>query len=86
MKLHHFISAGIEESAEHLKQLGKAFTPTKTIRTVAEAAKTVPQKAAAIVKADKEGDLTQQMRDYAIQQLEGSEHCSHIHHKIKHYD
>ena len=31
-------------------------------------------------------DLQQQMRDYAVKQMENSPAYSHIHHKIRHYD
>lgn len=89
MKLHHFVSseaAKVTKEATRIQEIGKSFTPPRIIRTVAEAAKSIPQKAAEVVKADQEGDLTQQMRDYAIQQLEHSEHSSHLHKRIRHYD
>lgn len=80
MKLHHFVSNAPSEDAQRARDIGKTLASPNRV-TVAEARP-------APMKKDKDvsNDLAQQMRDYAISQLEGSEHGSHLHHKIKHYD
>lgn len=83
MKLHHFITAVTDP--ERVQQLGKAMAPAQRPTTIS-----IPVSAPSPVVEEYDeasgDDLTQQIRDYAISQMEKSTHSSHLHRKIRHYD
>lgn len=91
MKLHHFITANVSEDGNRAREIGKALAPAVapvTAQPVTEVKlsdiKKVETKKPKTI--EKDDDLTQAMRDYAVDQLEGSTHSSLIHRKIRHYD
>lgn len=91
MKLHHFVAATISEEGTRIRELGKALAP-------ATAPKVAPAQIAEVKLADikkldspkkappESGDLTQQIRDFAVDQMENSPISSHLHKRIRHYD
>lgn len=88
MKLHHFITAQPTEEGKRIRELGKALAPEPTQPQVpvtevklTDLKKVEPKKVATVAKA---GDVEQEMRDYAVDQLATTHHLAH--HKIKHYD
>ena len=88
MKLHHFITAEATESGKRARELGKALTPTITAPPAREPVtevKLTDIKKLEPKKVAKAGDVDQEMRDYAVDQLASSPHHA-AHHKIKHYD
>jgi hypothetical protein len=73
MKLQHF-SKTPEGSSRRIQEIGKAMvSEVKLIEIKKPSKKTSSSK------------VEQDMRDYAVDQLAGSE-CHSAHHKIKHYD
>jgi ribosomal protein L1 len=90
MKLHHFITTEVSAKGSRIRELGKALAPVApppapvTEVKLADIKKIEPAKKTVEVKAD--GDLTQQIRDYAVDQMEHSPISSHLHRKIRHYD
>lgn len=94
MKLHHFITANVSEDGNRARQIGKALAPeaapvtTQPVNEVklAEIKRVTPNKPPSIKRADQDDDLTQEIRDYAVAQMEKSEHSSLLHRKIRHYD
>ena len=89
MKLHHFIAAKVSEEGNRAREVGRALAPTAVPQTspVSEVKladiKKIEDKPVTRKPAVK--DQTEEMRDYAVSQLEGST-CHMAHHKIKHYD
>lgn len=88
MKLHHFVTANVSEDGNRARQIGKALAPQVPPQPVTEV-KLADIKKVEVKKAktgETDEDLVQAMRDYAVDQLEGSTHSSLIHRKIRHYD
>jgi hypothetical protein len=94
MKLHHFVAATISEEGTRIRELGKALAPAVPVATPKVAPAPIAEvKLADIKKLDspkkapsESGDITQQIRDFAVDQMENSPITSHLHKRIRHYD
>jgi len=91
MKLHHFVAANISEEGARIRELGKALAPAAA--PAVAPAQIAEVKLADIKKLDSSkkapaasGDLTQQIRDFAVDQMEHSPITSHLHKRIRHYN
>jgi hypothetical protein len=89
MKLHHFITPRVSTTGSRAQELGKALASTSSSpSTVTEVKladiKKIEPRRSSVSKPD--ADLAQQIRDYAVGQMEHSPISSHLHRKIRHYD
>lgn len=86
MKLHHFVTAKAPDGGNRAREIGKVLAAPAT-RPVTEIKLSDIKKVDIRSSAKKDRlDKTEEMRAYAVTQLEGSSCAHNAYHKIKHYD